>query len=366
MNKKLIIFIIILLIIVVIKYTFSNYELNYNVDGYNIISKLDNGVLYFEIQKDVKYNFDIYTKSRKKIFIKSIKELEVKDYKCILPIIENIDTYPICYSEKENVNVDYNLINSNALLDYKKESIPEKKEKDFYFNNNLDENIYIALWTYKGYILMNNKEYKLISIFDNDRYDNDLAHQIKNTIYMPNYDVKHEYDELVALDMVSQKVSKIKLNKKIDYDSYVVGNIKNMLYIYDNKKSILYEINVKNGETEIISSSEKGYKKYSNGKFIECSKSEYKNDKITIDNEFKSNYNYEIEDRTYKVYKNNLNIKTKISENKINIVAENNSDLYYKFEDSFYKYNPKNGSERIFYDYELSFNNSKSVFMFIK
>ncbi len=366
MNKKLIIFIIIFLLIVVVKYAFSDYEFNYKVNDYNIISKLDNGILYFEIEKGVKYNFDIYTNSKKKKFINDIKELEVEDYKCILPIIKDIDTYPLCYSEKDNVNVDYNLIDSNALLEYKKESILEQNEKDFYFNSNIDNNVYIALWTYKGYILMNGKEYRIISIFDKDRYDNDLAHQINNIIYMPNYDIEHEYDELVALDMVSQKVSKIKLNKKIDYDSYIVGNIKKKLYIYDNKKSILYEINVKNGETEIISSSEKGYKKYSNGKFIECSKSEYKNDRITIENDIKSNYNYEIDDKTYKIFKNNSSIKTKISEYKINIIAENNDDIYYKLDDSFYKYNPKNGSERIFYDYELSFNNSKSVFVYIK
>ncbi len=367
MKRNLLLFILIILIIVIIKYVFSNYEFSYKINNYNITTKLNKGIVYFEIENDVKYNFDIYINSKKKIFISDIKELDVVDYKCILPVIDGMETYPLCYSEKENVNVDYNIIDSEELSKYKtSSSISEKPQKDFVYYNNIDDNTYVALWTYRGYILMNSNEYKILSIFNKDRYDNDLAHQINNIIYMPNYDIEHEYNEMIALDIVSQKTSTIKLNRKIDYDSYVVGNIKNKLYIYDNKKSILYEINVKNGETNIISSSEKGYKKYSNGKFIECSKNEYKNDRITFNLNNTSNYKYEITDSTYKMYNNDENIKIKIVDQKIEIVSEYRDNIYYKIDNYFYRYNPRSGSKKIFYDYELSFNNSKPVFVYIK
>ena len=47
-------------------------------------------------------------------------------------------------------------------------------------------------------------------------------------------------------------------------------------------------------------------------------------------------------------------------------IFANKNDLYYIQDNSFYKYNPLRGSIKIFYDYELSFNNSKSVFMYYK
>ena len=46
MKKKLIITIIVFLTVVVLKYTFSNYDIKYKVDGYEVKSNLYNHRLY--------------------------------------------------------------------------------------------------------------------------------------------------------------------------------------------------------------------------------------------------------------------------------------------------------------------------------
>lgn len=366
MQKKLVIIIISFSILVLVKYFFSNYEINYNVDNYNVNTKLENNRVYFEITKENKYNFDIYTKSKRKLFINKIKEIVLDNYMCILPYIEDVETYPLCYDKKNNYNIDFNLINDSNLDEYKtKDQIISKPEKkDFIYYNNLNNNEYIALWTYKGYIIMNKDGYKNINLFNNDRYDNDLSYQIDEYIYMPNYDEKFEFSELIKFNIITGESSSINIDNKIDYDSYVVGNVKNKIYIFDNKSAILYSINIKNKKIEIISSNEKGYYKYENGKFIECNKNEYKNKKIKFsENEYKSNYIY---DDGFKIIKEDNDIKTKINNNQMIKIFENKNDLYYIQDNSFYKYNPLRGSIKIFYDYELSFNNSKSVFMYYK
>lgn len=368
MKRKFVLLIIISIILIVIKFLFSNYKLNYKIGEYDILTKYSKNRYYFEIKNDNTYNFDIYSKRKiKKVVINDIKELEVEKYNCILPIIKGYDTYPLCYDIENNYLVDYHLIDDEVLKEYKKESVEiEKNQKDFTFFNNLNSNEYIALWTYTGYNIMNGKEYTNVKIFNKDRYDNDLAHMIGDNIFMPNYDQEHEFDNLIKLNIVSQKTSNIKLSKKIDYDSYVVGNIKNKLYIFDNKSSVLYEINTKNGEIKTIGSGDKGYVKYLDGKFVKCSKSEYKVDKIKIESNVKSNYTYDIDNYVLKSYVNNKKVKTLISNEPIAKVFELNNKLYYIKDNYYYVYTPTNGSTKIFYDYELSFNNTKAVFMYIK
>ena len=364
MRNKLLIFLILFLTIVVLKYSLSNYEFEYKVSDHNVKTVFEHNRIYYEI--DNKYNFDIYTKSRRKHVITKIEEINIESYECVVPIIKGIKTYPLCYDVKNNINIDYNLIDSEELDEYKTSSqIIDKPEKDYVYYSNINNNVYISLWTYKGYILMDSKGYRNIDIFEKDRYDNDLSHQIDNKIYMPNYDMEHEFNELVSFNMKDGKIDKIKLNVKIDYDSYVVGNIKKKLYIFDNKKTVLYEINVKNGKTKIAGNNEKGFTKYVDGKSIPCSKNEYKVDRITIKNDNPTYYKYTYSNSTIKMYKENETISTKILNDQVDIYYEDNDTIYYKNKDSFYSYNPFKGSSKIFYDYELSFNNSKSVFVCI-
>ena len=42
------------------------------------------------------------------------------------------------------------------------------------------------------------------------------------------------------------------------------------------------------------------------------------------------------------------------------------NNLYYTLNDEFYRYNPKDGSEKIFYNYELAFNSDNMIYLYIK
>lgn len=365
MKRGLIISIVIGLVLVFTKYYVSNYKIEYKINNYDVKTVYKNKRLYYEIKnKNEIYNFDIYMNRKlSKTKIDKIKVIEGETFKCIYPSIKNVETYPLCY--ENGIYKDYNLIESELLLEYKKETINvEKNSKDFVYHNILDNNEYIALWNYKGYIVMNGQSYKNVELFKKDKYDNSLAYLLNDTIYMANYNEEHEYSKLVTLNLKTLKKKEIPIGYNIDYDSYIVGNIKKKLYIFDNKHSKLYEIDLKKEKTKIIANNEIGYKKYNGEEFVKCSKSEYKVDKITYNFET-SRYNYSFEEGLYKTIGDNSNLKQLIHNQEIKIEKEYNNKIYYSLEDNFYVYSPNNGSELIFYNYELSYNNKNTIFVYI-
>lgn len=365
MKKKLLLFIFICVFIIVIKYRFSNYKIIYSVNSFDVIEKYNNKRFYFEINKGkYVYNFDSYSNRKfTKTRINKIVEIKDDNFNCIYPEITGIKTYPLCYVNDEYTS--YYLIESEKLDKYKKDNKEEESvSKDFEYFNNLDSE-YVALWNYKGYIIMHNSNYKNIDLFKKDRYDNSLAYLIDNTIYTANYDEEHEYSSLIAFNITNNSYSKIDIGYKIDYDSYIVGHIKNNLYIFDDKHSLLYEINLKKGKSKIIGNNEIGYVKYENGKFVTCSKSEYKINKIKY-NKIDSKYTYNVSNGLYKIINDNKKINEKINSNNVKIINEYKDNIYYIFEDNFYKYNPINGEDKVFYNYELTFNSDNTIFIYNK
>lgn len=364
MKKKLVIFVLTSITLLFIKYYTSDYTIKYQVNNYDVLTIYKDNRLYFEITKDKEiYNFDIYTKRNlSKTIIKDIKIIKDETINCIYPIIKDYKTYPLCY--ENGIYKDYNLIESELLTKYQKNKESTEKEKnDFEYYNQLNKNQYVALWNYNGYIIMNDKTYKNIEIFNKDTYDNTNAHIVNETIYMQNYDQEYEYSELIALNIKTHKTSKIEIGYNIDSNSYIVGNIGKYLYIYDDKHSVLYEINIKKQETKIISNNEIGYKKYNGEEFVKCSKSEYKVDKIKYDFD-DSNYIYKYNEGLYKKINENQ-IEQLINNNDVKIIKEYHNDLFYSYENNFYIYNPLEGSRRVFYNYELKFNNNNNIFVYI-
>lgn len=368
MKKKLLFILFSLILVVLCKYYLSSYKIEYKIDNYSVKSSYKSNRYYFEIKdkENTIYNFDVYEKRKfSKLLINDIKVIEDDTFKCIYPIIKDIETYPLCY--QNNVYIDYNLIDSNLLTKYKLTKKETKSDKDFVFYNTLSNNTYIALWNYKGYIVMNGKTYETVNIFNNDRYDNELSYQIDNKIYMPNYDIEHEFNELIVLNLTNLSKETIKLEYNIDYDSYIVGNIDNKLYLFDNKNVILYEIDTKKQKVKIIGSNEKGYVKYEKGEFVSCSKTLYTVKKIKYNNNSNSSkYSYSIKEGVYKEYNDNKNLKIKILNENVNILKEYKNEIYYIDKNTMYLYNPFTGSNKVFYNYELEFNNNNTIFIYIK
>ena len=198
MKKGLISFILISILLILIKFWYSKYTITYNLNDYKILTKYENKRYYFEIKKDnLTYNFDFYANRKtSKVKIKEIKEIKSEEFNCIYPVIKNIKTYPLCYQNGEYI--DYNLIESELLDNYKNIDInSNKEEKTFIYFNTLNDNQYVALWNYKGYIIMNGNDYEIMDIFEKEKYDNSLAYIINENIYMANYDQEHEFTNLI-------------------------------------------------------------------------------------------------------------------------------------------------------------------------
>jgi hypothetical protein len=212
---------------------------------------------------------------------------------------------------------------------------------------------------------MNGKEYENINIFDKDRYDNSLSYLYKNTIYMADDNSEYEFKKIYYFNLLNGDFDSFDLEYTIDFDSYFVGSVNKNIYIFDNKNSILYELNTSNKKMKIKCNNETGFVKYENGEFVTCSKVEYKVDKIK----------YDVNNSIYKYSKNNGSTYKSIDKSKnkqlihneeINIVNEYRNEIYYYLGEKFYKYTPENGSEEIFYNYELNFNDSNTIFVYHK
>ena len=360
MKKSISAIFLVLIVIVLIKYFSSNYEINYRLDQYNIKTIYKNKRYYISI--DDKYNFDIYKKrGLKKLKIKKIETIESDDLKCIYPVIKNINTYPLCYLNDEYV--DYNLIDNELLSKYKKE-YDNMSDGNFYFNKNLSKNEYIYLWNYKGFYKMNGDILETIDMFKEGKYDNSLMYQFDNKIIFPNYNEEYIFKSLYLINIINGKKTLINSKYEISYNSYIVGNIKNKVYLFDQKELKLYEINTKKLTVNLVGSEKLVYFKYENNRKVFAKVNEYKNKEINYINKSISNYKYEIiEDTLYKTF-NESNLKLKIFEGKnIKIIDEYNNILYFVSEDKLYRYDAVN-LYKIFNYFELNFNNNNIIYIY--
>lgn len=365
MKKKIFIIFIIILLIIVIKYFFSDYKIKYSIDNYNIVSTYSKNRYYIEI--DGKYNFDFYyRRSLSKIKILFIKEIIDGDIRCVYPKIKGITTYPLCYKGKEYT--DYNLLDSTKLDVYKSEIKYSELDDTFSYNKNLDKNEYVLVYNYKGFYKMNYNQKNEIDIFKEDRYENSLMYSINNKILFPDYDEEYIFKDFYLLNIENSKYKKIKTKYEISYDSYVVGNIKNKVYLYDIKNSNLYEININTLKVNLIGYKEIGYYKIINGKKEEVEKQEYDNKSIIYASEENNNCTYFVENNAiYKKLKDNGSLNQKIFESdEIKIIDQNKNNLYFISGDIFYKYNPQNGTQRIFNYFELNFNKNAIIYVYSK
>ena len=76
-------------------------------------------------------------------------------------------------------------------------------------------------------------------------------------------------------------------------------------------------------------------------------------------------YEYTNNNGLFKKIKENSKLIQKITNDDVKLIKENNNKIYYLDEDSFYMYTPNNGSEIIFYNYELSFNDENTIFVYL-
>lgn len=400
-TKKTISTIVILLLFIYISYLFfrtefiNEYDLQYENGTFHIVEHYiednEKGYIYKIISNDQTYNFSIfddhYNKSKK--LITKIYHYSDNEYACILPVfIDNkVYTNIICnnkegyfnYSDIQNPSAE--LINfANSISEYNIDNyILKQTPDDDYtaFLNNVDYNMYVT--NYKGYYNLKTKTNT--ELFAKDIYEQTLNYFTDKYYIIADYNQTYEFDKFYIIDLETNKKYDFDINHKISFDSYIQGNIKNNIYIYDKKNKKQYKIDLDKRAMEEVGNSDKGIIIYDGNEWIKETSSNCSNTTILFHNTINSNimdtkfqkidkygnklgyyYYYQKNETGYLVYKSNIDSP----ENKIFLFQTNTIDrityyknkIYYIDNNILKTYDDLNGIVNLFQFKEFSFNST--------
>lgn len=363
---KILFFIILLSIILLIFllniFKTKSYSVEYDLDGFEISENYDSKqeIYYYELKKDnIKYNFvyeSKYIKNDK--LIKNIKEYKKEEYTCYKVQSDYISTNLIC---KENDEIiDYRLLPESIKEEFNIDSLSKEYEKELENYKLYTDNNSLFIWSYKGYNYINEDTNKYIKIFDKDIYSIPLATKINNYIIIPDYEQKYNFNKVYIINTDNLELDEWELDEEISFDSYILGYNDRSLFLMDKKNEKEYELVPHKKKMRIVA---KGNKKgiiYENGEEKKYSLSKIINDEMKFT--YYNPYNYELIDNTLYLKYLDSDIKTKISNNKVDkIININKDEIYYLSKDKLYKYNLDKG-EILQIEYsEWEFNNDNSI-----
>ena len=367
-NKNIIFILVFISFILIIRYFTISYNIKYKINDYEIIEKYNKHNIYFEISDgNYKFNFDMNLK--RGLFKKKIIRIEMVNYEdeiCIYPIIKNSKTYPLC--NKNGENISYYLVQNDSMKDFINsiglESNIQKSNDTFKFYNSLSKGEYIAVYKYNGFYILNEDKIKSINIFNNDRYDNSLCLNKDSLLIIPE-EKEYEFKKFIVIDMKTNKYYYIDSLYDVSFESIFLGYIKDKVYLLDKKNNKEYEIDLKKKEVNLIGDYEKGFKVYKDGKLKTGMISELKEEAFN-QKDYNSLYSYEvIDNKLYRIIKNNPNIKNTIYNGEVKIIKINNEELFFLDNDTLYKYDPLNGLKTILVNEEMNYNKTNFIYIYI-
>ena len=360
MKKKEIKLKIFLLILIFLFITFLiiifkpyNYTKIYNLNNFKITENYNKDLKYYKFileKDDITYSYIIdskYNHNRK--LINDILISNDENEECILPKSKKQEFYPLC--SKDNEVYTYNLSNIKDFYNYKKiENINDK-----YNNieiNYLNDKKYL-LFNYKGFYLLDNKSE--IKIFDNDIYNMELIYEYDNNLLIPDYNSSYYFNKFYIINMLNGKLSELKLDNEISFNSVFLGDYKNNIYLLDKKEEKEYKINIKKKKVE-----ETEFLILENNKLIKTNYRNIVNNNLVFNKEYV--YNYEIVDNVlYEIIDNN---KIKLSNKNVQkIIKKDNNTVYFLVNDNLYMYNNIYGEVLLINNFEWNFNNTNMIFI---
>ncbi len=345
----LVIFLFFLILqLIILHYRAHNYKIIYKVDNCLVTEKYTKKDEEYRVSiviDDISFDYvtnDKYTNKNK--LVNKIKVKQSDGYLCIYPKSEKLTLYNLCYKDKEYTGTSF--------IDNKDNSIKPKKYNNVYIYD-LNNAKYL-LWNYNKFIYLNNDEEKNIKISKKDTYNLKNAYQTSRYLFVPEQK-DYSYTKAYIIDSNNGKVSDIKFNNDMYFDSYYLGSHKNSIYIVDYKNKQEYEIDLKSEDINKI-----------NGKILNNGKWE----NISINKLLKKKYSF-IENRivTYtiddnKLYAKNDNLNLLIDNDVNLIINDNDYQVYYLKNDTLYYYDFYKGSKKIMKYSEWKFNNKNMIFVF--
>ena len=275
-------------------YFSKGYEIEYEVNGYNVYER------YIARTKGEKDSYYVMVKDNEDIFYLNIYKSFNKKRKIVknITIIEGIK-YKCAYFEfktnsfKTNIictydNIMYNyqdIVGKDKLLDENISKLDfdislfidnaEEKErmKDiFVMQSNLNNNQFIGLSTPKGVYLINNysdvKYLYQVDLFNIEKESQPISIFTSKYYLVADYDYEKSFNKFYVINITFGDKSVIKYHSNISFNSYIMGNVGNKVYLLDLDNKKQYEIDLTKKSIIEIGNKNLGIKYYKDGKFI--------------------------------------------------------------------------------------------------
>lgn len=392
--KKLLIFILIFTSLKLLMYALNTgHKVTYTVGNFEIKETLkakENEYFFILESEKEKISFKInhsYNKSEK--VIKKIYHKKIEGYDCYLPIFKNKKILTDIMCKKDDIVYYEAALNNQNILEYFKQfkydktkyedkasKITVSSSVDLY-KDNISKNDYIALENYKGLTLFNGK-HSTVKIFENDIYKKPISLFTDKYYLVADYNEEYSFKNFYVVNIINGEKKSIRSYDEISFDSYIMGTVKNDVYLFDKENQIEYKISLKNETVEQIGN--KDNIKYYNGSWTAISLNEALNEKKfktsesiedfdktdKIDNTY---YLYKKDGNEYKVYKMDQRDKTQkiylFNTTDLNNIIYLKGKIIYRNNTEFY-YFTSFGKRLILKDTELEFNNDINLGVYEK
>ena len=391
--KSLIIFLLIFIGLKQVIFMFDKgHTANYNIGNFNIkeiYSSKDNNYYFIIKSENFTTNFQIkenYKKSEK--IIKKLYYKKIDNYKCLLPIFKGESQLIDIMCTKDNI-IYYasTLDNENIQKEFEKYRYKNKYHDKAHqisisntqsiYKENIQKNTYIALETYKGLKLFNGKETE-IKLFQNDVYKKPISIFTGKYYLVADYNSEYTFNKMHLVNIINGEKTTIRSYDDISFDSYIMGEVDGIIYLFDKENNKQYEIDLE--EKMINNIGNKNNIKYYNGKWTTVELNEAKSEKKfttyknlegfeKVDKINNYYYYYKKDNNNYQVYradKRNEKLKTYLFDTTdLTNITYINDNIYYKNKNTFNMYS-RNGSRKLITDKEIEFNSDISFGIYEK
>lgn len=370
----------------------NGHETSNNIGNFNIKENLqvnENNNYYFQItHEDFNLNFQINKNFNKdENVISKIQYQNIDGYECILPIFKGNEILTDIMCLKDNTITYAHDLNNDKLNEFQEELRKYGYNKEDFQDNadpvnlsntqtlykdNLLENHYIAMESYKGLNLFNS-DTSVAQIFENDVYKKPISLFYDKYYIVADYSDEYAFKYFYVVNIINGTKTEIRSYDEISFDSYIQGAVDNDIYLFDPDARVQYKISLEYETVEQVGN--KDNIKYYNGTWTTMTLNEalsgkkfdnYYTDEIEgyskvdkIGDKTGYYYMYEQIDNGYNVYRadiQNKNLRTYLfTTTNINSVIYLEDAIYYQNNNDFNYYNNK-GNRKIITNTELQFN----------
>ena len=338
----------------------KNYEIHYQLNDYEIKESFDKekDYYYFEISKEA-FKVNVALKNQSFFSKKLIYHLDTfeEDKETCLKIYSNkLRFYPLC--TKDNEQVSYHLV-SDAMKKHLEYNTKEER-KDTYENINIINYDYqeYYIWNYEGFYRLRNDYKEKINLFTRDIYEPKLLYQVRDLLFIPNYDNNYYFTSAYILNMNTGKYEEWNFKEKIYFESTILGTYEDEFYLVDKHEKKEWKVNLKKKKLTLIAESNEKGLTYQNG-FQKIAVS-----KLVLQDYYFNGldvYDYEMNNGLYRI--NKLGKEKILTESPKEIITSKDDTVYYLKDNTLYAYNPFYGEYPLMSYFEWNFNYKNVIFI---